>query len=84
MNIMEFVKQFNERTAKQVGLIVPAVITVYADRSFSFILKSPPAPVLIRRACGIEKGSKVLNKDKVATITKKLSCRRSPRSKRAI
>ncbi len=70
VNIMEFVKQFNERTAKQVGLIVPAVITVYADRSFSFILKSPPAPVLIRRACGIEKGSKVPNKDKVATITK--------------
>ena len=69
VNIMEFVKQFNERTAQQVGLVIPAVITVYADRSFSFILKSPPAAVLIKRACKIESGSKVPNKDKVAQIT---------------
>ena len=68
VNIMEFVKQFNERTAQQVGLVIPAVITVYADRSFSFILKSPPAAVLIKRACKIDSGSKVPNKDKVAKI----------------
>lgn len=67
---MEFVKQFNERTAQQVGLVIPAVITVYADRSFSFILKSPPAAVLIKRACKIDSGSKVPNRDKVAQITK--------------
>ena len=67
---MEFVKQFNERTAQQVGLVIPAVITVYADRSFSFILKSPPAAVLIKRACKIDSGSKVPNKDKVAKITR--------------
>ena len=67
---MDFVKQFNERTAKQAGLIIPALITIYADRSFSFILKSPPAAVLIKKACGIESGSKVPNKDKVAKITK--------------
>lgn len=70
VNIMEFVKQFNERTAQQVGLVIPAVITVYADRSFSFILKSPPAAVLIKRACKIDSGSKVPNRDKVAQITK--------------
>ena len=70
VNIMDFVKQFNERTAKQAGLIIPALITIYADRSFSFILKSPPAAVLIKKACGIESGSKVPNKDKVAKITK--------------
>ena len=70
VNIMEFVKQFNEKTAQQVGLVIPAVITVYADRSFSFILKSPPAAVLIKKACKIESGSKVPNKDKVAKITK--------------
>ncbi len=70
VNIMEFVKQFNERTAQQVGLVIPAVITVYADRSFSFILKSPPAAVLIKRACKIDSGSKVPNKDKVAKITR--------------
>ena len=69
VNIMEFVKQFNERTAQQVGLVIPAVITVYADRSFSFILKSPPAAVLIKRACKIDSGSKVPNRDKVAQIT---------------
>ena len=70
VNIMEFVKQFNERTAQQVGLVIPAVITVYADRSFSFILKSPPAAVLIKRACKIDSGSKVPNKYKVAKITR--------------
>ena len=70
VNIMDFVKQFNERTAQQTGLIIPAVITVYADHSFSFILKSPPAAVLVKRACNIESGSKVPNKDKVAKITK--------------
>ena len=69
VNIMEFVKQFNERTAQQVGLVIPAVITVYADRSFSFILKSPPAAVLIKRACKIDSGSKVPNRDKVAQIS---------------
>jgi len=70
VNIMEFVKQFNVRTAQQVGLVIPAVITVYADRSFSFILKSPPAAVLIKRACKIDSGSKVPNRDKVAQITR--------------
>ena len=70
VNIMDFVKQFNERTAQQTGLIIPAVITVYADHSFSFILKSPPAAVLVKRACNIESGSKVPNRDKVAKITK--------------
>ena len=70
VNIMEFVKQFNEKTAKQVGLVIPAVITVYADRSFSFVLKSPPAAVLIKKACKIEKGSGVPKKTKVAKITK--------------
>jgi len=69
VNIMDFVKQFNERTLKQVGLVIPVVITVYADRSFSFILKTPPAAVLIKKACKIESGSGVPNKNKVATIT---------------
>ena len=69
-NIMDFVKQFNERTAKQAGLIIPALITIYADRSFSFVLKSPPAAVLVKKACGIDSGSKVPNKDKVAKITR--------------
>ena len=70
VNIMEFVKQFNERTAQQVGLIIPAVITVYTDRSFTFVLKTPPAAVLIKKACKIEKASGVPNKTKVANITK--------------
>ena len=70
VNIMEFVKQFNEKTAKQVGLVIPAVITVYADRSFSFVLKTPPAAVLIKKACKIESGSGVPNKTKVGKITK--------------
>ncbi|HWR24158.1 MAG TPA: 50S ribosomal protein L11 [Feifaniaceae bacterium] len=70
VNIMGFCKEFNERTAKQVGLIIPVVITVYADRSFTFITKTPPAAVLIKKAVGIESGSGVPNKTKVATITK--------------
>jgi large subunit ribosomal protein L11 len=70
VNIMGFCKEFNERTAKQMGLIIPVVITVYADRSFSFITKTPPAAVLIKKACSIESGSSAPNKTKVATITK--------------
>ena len=70
VNIMAFTKEFNERTKNQMGYIIPVVITVYADRSFSFITKTPPAPVLIKKACGIESGSGVPNKTKVATITK--------------
>ena len=70
VNIMEFCKQYNEKTASQAGLVVPVVITVYADRSFTFITKTPPAPVLIKRACKIEKASSVPNKNKVAKITK--------------
>lgn len=71
INIMEFVKAFNAKTADQVGMIIPVVITVYADRSFSFILKTPPASVLIKKAAGKEKGSAVPNKDKVGKLTKK-------------
>ena len=71
INIMEFVKAFNAKTADKVGMIIPVVITVYADRSFSFILKTPPASILIKKAAGKEKGSAVPNKDKVGKITKK-------------
>ncbi|KUO77366.1 MAG: 50S ribosomal protein L11 [Clostridia bacterium BRH_c25] len=70
VNIMGFCKEFNERTAKQAGLIIPVVITVYQDRSFSFILKTPPASVLIKKAVGIESGSGVPNKTKVGKISK--------------
>ncbi len=70
VNIVEFTKQFNARTADKVGLVIPVVITVYADRSFSFITKTPPAAVLIKQACGIKSGSGVPNKNKVAKITK--------------
>lgn len=70
VNIMAFTKEFNERTKNDMGLIIPVVITVYADRSFSFITKTPPAAVLIKKACGIESGSGVPNKTKVATITR--------------
>ena len=70
VNIVEFTKQFNARTADQGDLIIPVVITVYADRSFSFITKTPPAPVLIKKACGIKSGSGVPNKNKVAKLTK--------------
>jgi len=68
VNIMEFVKQFNARTADQVGLIIPAVITIYADRSFTFELKTPPASVLLKKAAGIETASGTPNKKKVASV----------------
>lgn len=70
VNIMAFTKDFNERTKNDIGLIIPVVITVYADRSFTFITKTPPAAVLIKKACKIESGSGVPNKTNVATITK--------------
>ena len=70
VNIVEFTKQFNARTADQGDLIIPVVITVYADRSFSFVTKTPPAPVLIKKACNIKSGSSTPNKDKVATLSK--------------
>jgi large subunit ribosomal protein L11 len=70
VNIMGFCKDFNEKTAKQAGLIIPVVITVYADRSFSFITKTPPAAVLLKKACNLEKGSGIPQKDKVAKITR--------------
>ncbi len=70
INIMGFCKEFNERTAKQAGLIIPVVISIYQDRSFSFVTKTPPAAVLIKKACGIESGSGAPNKTKVAQITK--------------
>lgn len=68
VNIMGFVKEFNERTAQQAGLIIPVVITVYEDRSFTFITKTPPAAVLLKKAAGIPKGSGVPNRDKVAKV----------------
>ena len=70
VNIMGFCKEFNARTQDQAGLIIPVVISVYEDRSFTFITKTPPAPVLLKKAAKIEKGSSVPNKDKVATVTK--------------
>ena len=70
VNIMAFTKEFNERTKNDAGLIIPVVITVYADRSFTFVTKTPPAAVLIKKACGIESGSGVPNKNKVAKITR--------------
>ena len=70
VNIMSFTKEFNERTKNDAGLIIPVVITVYADRSFSFITKTPPAAVLIKKACGIDKASGVPNRTKVAKITR--------------
>ena len=70
INIAQFTKEFNEKTASQAGLIIPVVVTVYADRSFSFVLKTPPAAVLIKKAIGLDKGSAVPNKTKVGTITK--------------
>ncbi len=69
VNMMGFCKEFNERTAKQAGLIIPVVITIYQDRSFSFVTKTPPAPVLIKKACGIEHASGRPNVEKVAKIT---------------
>lgn len=71
VNIMEFCKTFNARTQKQEGMIIPVVITVYADRSFSFITKTSPASILLIKAAGIEKGSGTPNKDKVGKVTKK-------------
>lgn len=70
INIMAFTKEFNDRTKNDIGLIIPVVITIYADRSFTFVTKTPPAAVLIKKACGIEKASGVPNKTKVAKITK--------------
>ena len=70
VNIMEFCKQFNAKTSDQPGMIIPAIITVYADRSFSFELKTPPASVLLKKAAGIESGSGVPNKNKVAQVSR--------------
>jgi len=69
VNIMAFTKEFNERTKNDIGLIIPVVITVYSDRTFSFVTKTPPAAVLIKKACGIESGSGAPNRTKVASIT---------------
>ncbi len=68
LNIMQFCKEFNEKTANQAGLVIPVEISVYQDRSFSFILKTPPAAVLLKKAAGIQKASGTPNKEKVATI----------------
>ncbi len=70
VNIVQFTKEFNARTADQEGMIIPVVITVYADRSFSFITKTPPAAILLKKACNLKSGSAVPNKTKVATINK--------------
>ena len=70
VNIVAFTKDFNERTKNDAGLIIPVVITVYEDRTFTFITKTPPAAVLIKKACGIDKASGLPNKTKVATISK--------------
>lgn len=70
INIPGFTKEFNAKTANQAGLIIPVVITIYQDRSFTFILKTPPAPVLIKKACNIQSASARPNKDKVAQLTK--------------
>ena len=70
VNIVQFTKEFNARTADQEGMIIPVVITVYADRSFSFVTKTPPAAVLLKKACKIQSGSGVPNRNKVASITK--------------
>jgi len=69
INIAAFTKEFNEKSASQAGLIVPVIISIYADRSFSFVIKSPPAPVLIKKYCKLESGSGKPNKEKVAKIT---------------
>ncbi|HEY6040593.1 MAG TPA: 50S ribosomal protein L11 [Anaerolineae bacterium] len=71
INIMQFCKEYNAKTASMAGTIVPVDITIYQDRSFSFILKTPPAPVLLRKAAGVEKGSGVPNRNKVGTVTRK-------------
>jgi large subunit ribosomal protein L11 len=69
LNIMGFCKEFNERTSQQVGLVIPVVITIYQDKSYSFITKTPPAAVLLKKACGLESGSAVPHKEKVATVS---------------
>ena len=71
INIMQFCKEYNANTASQAGMIVPAEITIYQDRSFSFVVKTPPAPVLLMKAAGIEKASGVPNRNKVGTVTRK-------------
>lgn len=71
VNIMDFCKAFNARTAKDDGLIIPAVVTIYSDRSYTFVTKTPPAPVLLKRAANIAKGSAEPNKSKVGTVTAK-------------
>ena len=68
VNIAQFVKEFNERTAKEAGMIIPVIITIFADRTYTFITKTPPVPVLLKKACNIESGSGKPNKDKVAKI----------------
>ncbi|NLP46439.1 MAG: 50S ribosomal protein L11 [Epulopiscium sp.] len=70
VNIVAFTKEFNERTAKQAGMIIPVIITVYQDRSFTFITKTPPAAILLKKACKIESGSGEPNKKKVATVSR--------------
>ena len=70
VNIMNFCREFNERTADKAGLVIPALISIYDDRSFSFVLKTPPAPVLLLKAAGVEKGSGVPNRTKVGTVSK--------------
>jgi large subunit ribosomal protein L11 len=80
VNIMEFCKAFNARTAQQTGLIIPVVITVFADRSFTFITKTPPAAVLLKKAAGLEKGSAEPNRTKVGKVTRE-QCREIARTK---
>ncbi|MGH7550451.1 MAG: 50S ribosomal protein L11 [Gemmatimonadota bacterium] len=80
VNIMEFCKAFNAKTAQQVGLIIPVVITVYADRSFTFITKTPPAAVLLKKAAGLDKGSAEPNRTKVAQVSRD-QCREIARTK---
>ena len=80
VNIVEFTKQFNAKTADMGDTIIPVIITVYADRSFSFIIKTPPAAVLIKKACKIQKGSGVPNKTKVAVLSKE-DCRKIAETK---
>lgn len=71
INIMQFCKEYNAKTASMAGMVVPCEITIYQDRSFAFILKTPPAPVLLKKAAGVEKASGVPNRNKVGTVTKK-------------
>ena len=80
VNIMAFTKEFNERTKNNVGMIIPVVITVYADRSFTFITKTPPASILIKKAAGLDKASGVPNKNKVGKITRE-QCRQIAETK---